>query len=96
MFEKKLEIRNLLNFSWCTEGLSLNMADANDATAGKKSYVGTSTERKVFRVTAAYNYSTFQSNELSLQKVIYPSFICRLLQFTSVLTLGKSFLLSVT
>ena len=73
MFEKKLKIGNLLNFSWCTERLSLNMTEANDVTAGKKSIVDASTKRKVFRVTAAYNYSTFQSNELSLQKVIYPA-----------------------
>ena len=79
MFEKKLKSDNLLNFSWCTERLSLNMTEANDVTAGKKPYVGTTTQRKVFRAIATYNYSTFQSNELSLQKVIYPAFIFRLL-----------------
>ena len=51
------------------------MTEANGAVAGKNSYVGASTEQKVFRVTAAYNYSPFKSNELALQKVICSVFL---------------------
>lgn len=51
------------------------MTEANGAVAGKNSYVGASTEQKVFRVTAAYNYSPFKSNELAIQKVICSVFL---------------------